>query len=62
MLVKCKKLNMKLMSPLQKQAHTVLTQFVFQKFQEEFERSVQYSVRHENGNVFVLQWYKLGCK
>jgi hypothetical protein len=54
MLEKCKGSNMKLMSPLQEQAHSVLTRFSFQKFQEEFERSAQYSIDHENGNVFVF--------
>ncbi|KAG4951458.1 hypothetical protein JHK85_045325 [Glycine max] len=48
MLEKCKRINLKLMSPLQEQAHGVLTRFAFQKFQEEFERSTQYSIHHEN--------------
>jgi len=55
MLEKCKISNMKLTSPLQEQAHSVLSRFSFQKFQEEFERSAQYSIDHENGNVFVLR-------
>ncbi|KAG4934800.1 hypothetical protein JHK85_049719 [Glycine max] len=58
MLEKCKRINLKLMSPLQEQAHGVLTRFAFQKFQEEFERSTQYSIHHENGNEFVLRYYK----
>jgi len=58
MLEKCKRLNMKLMSPVQMQAHSVLTYFAFQKFQAEFERSIQYLIHHENGNVFVLGYYK----
>ncbi|CAI8613371.1 unnamed protein product [Vicia faba] len=58
MLEKCKRLNMKLMSPLQEQAHSLLTCFDFQKFQEEFERSIQYPIHHENGNVLVLRYYK----
>ncbi|XP_058766139.1 protein FAR1-RELATED SEQUENCE 11-like [Vicia villosa] len=58
MLEKCKGSNMKLMSPLQEQAYNVLTRFSFQKFQDEFERSIQYSIHHENGNVLVLQYYK----
>jgi hypothetical protein len=55
---KCKGSNMKFMSPLQEQAHNVLTHFSFQKFQEEFERSAQYSIDHESDNVFVLRFYK----
>ena len=58
MLEKCKRLNMKLISPLQEQAHSLLTGFAFQKFQEEFERSIQYSIHHQNDNVFVLRYYK----
>ena len=45
---------MKLMSPLQEQAHSVLTRFSFQ----EFERFAQYSIDNENGNVFVFRFYK----
>lgn len=58
MLEKCKGSTMKLISPLQEQAHSVLTRFAFQKFQEEFERSIQYSIHHENDNMFVLRYYK----
>jgi len=46
------------MSPLQARAHGVLTCFAFQKFQEEFERSVQYSIHNEHGNDFVLRHYR----
>ncbi|CAJ2660759.1 unnamed protein product [Trifolium pratense] len=60
MLEKCKRINLKLISPLQEQARGVLTSFAFQKFQEEFERSIQYSIHHENGNEFVLRYYKDG--
>jgi len=49
---------MKLMSLLQEQTHSVFARFSFQKFQEEFERSAQYSIDHENGNVFVVRFYK----
>ncbi|KAK2443472.1 protein FAR1-RELATED SEQUENCE [Trifolium repens] len=55
---KCKGSNVKFMSPFQEQTHSVLTHFSFQKFQEEFERSAQYSIDHENDNVFVLRFYK----
>lgn len=58
MLEKCKRSNMKMMSPSQEQAYSVLTLFSFQKFQDEFERSIQYSIHRENGNVLVLQYYK----
>ncbi|KAK7268146.1 hypothetical protein RIF29_20833 [Crotalaria pallida] len=58
MLEKCTRIFLKLVSPLQEQAHSVLTQFAFHKFQEEFEISILYSIQHENGNVFVLQYYK----
>ncbi|CAJ2656922.1 unnamed protein product [Trifolium pratense] len=53
---KCKGSNAKFMSHLQEQAHSVLTPFSFQKFQEEFERFAQYSIDHENDNV--LRFYK----
>ncbi|WJX82477.1 histidine decarboxylase [Trifolium repens] len=44
---KCKGSNMKFMSPLQEQAHNVLTHFSFQKFQEEFESIFLHKDCHE---------------
>ncbi|CAL5186369.1 unnamed protein product [Lathyrus oleraceus] len=58
MLEKCKRSNMKMMSPLQEQAYSVLTHFSFQMFQYEFERSIQYSIHHKNDNVLILEYYK----
>ncbi|KAF7808556.1 Protein FAR1-RELATED SEQUENCE 11 [Senna tora] len=48
MLVKYRGSSLKPISPLQEQAHGVLTEFAFEKFQEEFERSIQYSIVQEN--------------
>ncbi|KEH19343.1 hypothetical protein MTR_8g447350 [Medicago truncatula] len=52
MLEKCKGSNMKLMSPLQEQAHSVLTRFSFQKFQEEFEKYY----KEVNSRKHVVFW------
>ncbi|KAF7801706.1 Protein FAR1-RELATED SEQUENCE 11 [Senna tora] len=48
MLVKYRGSSLKPISPLQEQAHGLLTEFAFKKFQEEFERSIQYSIVQEN--------------
>ena len=46
------------MSPLEDQTHSVLMPNAFKIFQEEFGRAKQYLVLQENGNEFVLQYYK----
>ena len=46
------------MSPLEDQAHNVLTPYAFKIFQKEFGRATQYSMLQENGIEFVLQYYK----
>ncbi|KAF7842414.1 Protein FAR1-RELATED SEQUENCE 11 [Senna tora] len=48
MLVKYRGSSLKPISPLQEQAHGVLTEFAFEKFQEEFKRSIQYSIVQES--------------
>ena len=50
--------SLRTLSPLEEQAHSVLTPYAFKKFQEEFGRATQYSVLQENGIEFVLQYYK----
>ena len=50
--------SLRTLSPLEEQAHIVLTPYAFKKFQEEFGRATQYSVLQENGIEFVLQYYK----
>ena len=42
------------MSPLEDQAHSVLTPYAFKTLQKEFGRATQYSVLQENGIEFVL--------
>ena len=42
------------MSPLEDQAHSVLTPYAFKILQKEFGRATQYSVLQENGIEFVL--------
>ena len=46
------------MSPLEKQAHGVLTPFCFKKFQEEFGRATLYSLLCANGHEFVVRHYE----
>ena len=46
------------MSPLEDQAHGVLTPYAFKLFQVEFGSATLYSVLQENGSEFVLQYYK----
>ncbi|KAH7849560.1 hypothetical protein Vadar_019618 [Vaccinium darrowii] len=46
------------LSPLEEQAHSILTPYAFKLFQEEFGRATQYSVLKEKGGEFVLQYYK----
>jgi hypothetical protein len=50
--------SLRTLSPLEEQAHSVLTPYAFKKIQEEFGRATQYSVLQENGIEFVLQSYK----
>ena len=50
--------SLRTLSPLEDQAHSVLTPYAFKLFQEEFGRATQYSVLQENGFEFVLQYYK----
>ena len=40
--------SLRTLSPLEDQAHNVLTPYAFKKFQKEFERATQYSVHQEN--------------
>ena len=46
------------LSPIEEQAHNVLTPYTFKIFQEDFGRATQYSVFQENGIEFVLQYYE----
>ena len=50
--------SLRTLSPLEDQAHNVLTPYAFKNFQKEFERAKQYSVHQENCIEFVLQYYK----
>ena len=50
--------SLRSLSPLEDQAHGVLTPYAFKIFQEEFGRATQYSVLQENSIEFVLQYYK----
>ncbi|KAF7821244.1 protein FAR1-RELATED SEQUENCE 11-like [Senna tora] len=54
MLAKYRGSFLKPISPPQEQAHGVLTEFAFEKFQKEFERSIQYSIVNAlDPNTFV---------
>ena len=50
--------SLRTLSPLEDQAHNVLTPYTFKNFQKEFERVTQYSVHQENRIEFVLHNYK----
>ncbi|XP_030942416.1 protein FAR1-RELATED SEQUENCE 5-like [Quercus lobata] len=50
--------SLRTLSPIEEQAHSVLTPYAFKIFQEEFGRATQYSVLQENGIEFVLQYYE----
>ena len=47
--------SLRTLSPLEDQAHNVLTPYTFKNFQKEFERATQYSVHQENRIESVLQ-------
>ncbi|KAG5535968.1 hypothetical protein RHGRI_023678 [Rhododendron griersonianum] len=50
--------SLRTMSPLEEQAHNVLTPYCFKKFQEQFGRAALYSLTHEDGHMFVLKYYE----
>ncbi|KAF7134987.1 hypothetical protein RHSIM_Rhsim08G0141700 [Rhododendron simsii] len=50
--------SLRTMSPLEEQAHNILTPYCFKKFQEQFGRAALYSLIHEDGHRFVLKYYK----
>ena len=58
MLETCRGSSLRTFSPLEEETHSVLTPYAFKKFQEKFGRATQYFVFQENGNDFVLQYYK----
>ena len=58
MLEKYRGSSLRTLSPIEEQAHSVLTAYTFKIFQEEFGRAKQYSVLQENGIEFVLQYYE----
>ena len=58
MLEKYRGSSLRTLSPIEEQAHSVLTPYAFKIFQEEFGRATQYSVLQENSIEFVLQYYQ----
>ena len=46
--------SLRTLSPLEDQAHKVLTPYAFKIFQKEVERATQYSVYQENRIEFVV--------
>ena len=58
MLEKYRGSSLRTLSPIEEQAHSVLTPYAFKNFQEEFGRATQYSMLQENGIEFVLQYYE----
>ena len=56
MLEKYRGSSLRTLSPIEQQAHSVLTPYAIKIFQEEFGRATQYSVLQENGIEFVLQY------
>ncbi|XP_071700907.1 protein FAR1-RELATED SEQUENCE 11-like isoform X2 [Rutidosis leptorrhynchoides] len=60
MLATLRPTSLKTKSPLEKQAHDVLTPFAFKKFQEELERASQYLIEHSDGNQFIIRYFEQG--
>ena len=58
MLEKYRGSSLRTSSPIEEQAHSVLTPYAFKNFQEEFGKATQYLVLQENGIEFVLQYYE----
>ena len=58
MLEKYKGSSLRTLSPIEEQAHSVLTPYAFKIFQEEFGRATQYSMLQENSIKFVSQYYE----
>ena len=58
MLEKYRGSSLRTLSPIEEQAHNVLTPYTFKIFQEDFGRATQYSVLQEIGIEFVLQSYE----
>ena len=55
--------SLRTLSPLEEQAHGVLTPFSFKKIQEEFERATLYSLLNEKDHMFVVKYHKkTNCK
>ncbi|XP_071728119.1 protein FAR1-RELATED SEQUENCE 11-like [Rutidosis leptorrhynchoides] len=60
MLATLRPTSLKTKSPLEKQAHDVLTPFAFKTFQEELERASQYLIEHSDGNQFIIRYFEQG--
>lgn len=60
MLASYRNASLRTMSPLEEQAHGILTSFAFKKFQEEFGRASQYLVIQNIDNEFIMQHYTRG--
>ena len=58
MLEKYRGSSLRTLSPIEEQAHSVLTPYAFKNFQEEFGRATQYLMLQENSIEFVLQYYE----
>jgi SWIM zinc finger len=58
MVATLKPITVKTNSPLESQAFEVFTPFAFKKFQDELMASSQYSINHEEGNVFIVRFFE----
>ncbi|KAL6586299.1 hypothetical protein OROMI_001287 [Orobanche minor] len=58
MLVTYRGSSLRTLSPLEEQVHKLFTPFAFKKFQQEFERATQYTIREEDYMIYVVQHYK----
>ncbi|XVF11801.1 hypothetical protein REPUB_Repub08aG0059100 [Reevesia pubescens] len=52
------KSSLRMMSPLEEQAHNVLTPYAFKLFQKEFGLALQYAILHESEFQFLVQYHK----
>lgn len=52
--------SLRSLSPLEEQAHIILTPYAFRKFQEEFGRAIQYLVFKRDNGEYLVQYYKEG--
>jgi hypothetical protein len=50
--------SLRSLSPIEEQVQSIFTNFAFKKFQEEFERAIQYKICEEKHVEFTVKYYK----